>query len=415
MQSYQQIALSNFFIAGINYKKSDASIRGQFAVNNEQYEQLLALAPSYGINELLVLSTCNRTEIYGFAADADELSRLLTTQTAGSAETFRAMAYVKQGLPAIEHLYHVAAGLDSQILGDYEIVGQIKQAARIAKKGGRLGCNMERLVNEVLAASKKIRTTTGLSGGTVSVSFAAVQYIRSFFAEVKNKKILLVGAGKFGGNTCKNIADYLPGCTLTLINRTIEKAASLAAEFQVQYDHIDNLPANIAAADVILVATSANEPVILKEHFTEISGKLVIDLSVPCNVEQAVRDIKGITLVNVDDLSRIKDETLQKRAGEIPKVKRIIAAHINAFIEWHQMREHVPVLRAVKNKLLTIQADNIFDPAICITVSSVTGKSAEERIQKVINGMAVKMKTKNQRGCNYIEAINDFITPASNQ
>lgn len=413
MQPQNQIALSNFFIAGINYKKTDAAVRGQFAVNNEQYEQLVSIAPSFGINEFFVLSTCNRTEIYAFAPEPGDLCRLLTQQTAGSLESFLSMAYVKNGLDAIEHLYNVAAGLDSQILGDYEIVGQIKQAAKLSKKYDCLSSTMERLINEVLQSSKKIRSTTGLSGGTVSVSFAAVQYIRSHYARNTNKKVLLVGTGKFGGNTCKNIADYLPGYEVTLVNRTIEKAISLAASYNFQYDHIDNLSSCIEKADIILVATNAEEPVILKEHFSGVD-KLVIDFSVPCNVEADVRNIPGITLVNVDELSRIKDETLQMRTLEIPKAKEIISEHINAFFEWHQMRQHVPVLKAVKSKLLTIHIDNIFDHSICLSVSSLTGKSAEERIRKVISGMAVKMKTKNQRGCNYIEAINDFITPASN-
>ena len=413
MHQSEPIYLSNLFIAGINYKKTDACLRGQFAINALQYKELISLAPSFGISDFFILSTCNRTEIYAFASDQNALCRLLTAQTIGSLETFVSMAYIKQGKEVIEHLFNVAAGLDSQILGDYEIVGQIKQAAKFSKLHNFLSATMERLINEVLQSSKKIRTNTGLSGGTVSVSFAAVQYIRSHFEKNTNKKVLLVGTGKFGGNTCKNLADYLPGYEVTLVNRTFEKAKSLAQSFNFFYDHFDNLSACIKNANIILVATSAEEPFILKEHFTG-GDKLVIDLSVPCNVEAAVSTVPGITLVNVDQLSRIKDETLQKRMLEIPKAKMIIAEHINAFLDWHQMRQHVPVLRAVKSKLLTIHSQNIFDTSLCASVSSNTNRSAEERIQKVINGMALKMKTKNQGGCNYIEAINDFITSASN-
>jgi glutamyl-tRNA reductase len=409
------IALSNFFVAGINYRKTDASIRGQFSINNQQYEHILSLATSFGVEQLMVLSTCNRTEIYGFASDADALCTLLTTQTSGDRKSFMKMAYVKSGIDAITHLYNVAAGLDSQILGDYEIIGQIKQAAGFSKKADRLGCNMERLVNEILAASKKIRTSTALSGGTVSVSFAAVQYIRSHYNHVNNKKILLIGTGKFGSNTCKNIVDYLPGYELTLINRTHGKAVELAKQFNVDYDHIDNMQSRVNNSDIILVATSADEPVLLKQHIPGGKRKLIIDLSVPCNVEASVKEVPGITLINVDELSRIKDETLQKRAAEIPKARLIIDEHINAYVEWYRMRQHVPVLRAVKSKLLNIQSDSIFDPAICLSISEITDRSSEQRIQKVINGMAIKMKTKNQRGCIYIEAINDFISPASNQ
>src|SRR5881275_3331705 len=170
--------ISNFFVTGINYKKSDASIRGQFAINQEQYKSILELASAQGLNEIFVLSTCNRTEIYGFAYCPYQLAELLCSQTAGDLDTFRKSAYVKNGVEAIEHVYHVGAGLDSQILGDYEIVGQLKTAVKFAREQGFVGAFTERLVNSTLQASKSIKNNTDLSGGTVSVSFAAVQYIR---------------------------------------------------------------------------------------------------------------------------------------------------------------------------------------------------------------------------------------------
>ncbi len=413
MEFQHPTALSNLSIAGINYKKSDASLRGLFAVNPDQYQQLVDRAPAFGISEFFVLSTCNRTEIYGFESNKGDLGRLLTSVTSGSAGMFESLAYVYYGQEAIGHLFSVAAGLDSQILGDYEIIGQIKLAAKFSKGCQTLGSTLERLINEVLQTSKKIRTTTALSGGTVSVSFAAVQYIKAHFPCQSGKKLLLIGTGKFGCNTCKNLADYLPGFEVTLVNRTYNKAKLLADTYDFNCDLFENIGNCIDEADVILVTTGADEPIIIPGHFTGIS-KLVIDLSVPCNVDPAIAGMAGITLVNVDELSRIKDETLQKRAAEIPRVKEIIAEHISAFMDWYQMRQHAPVLKAVKVKLLNLQSDNIFDQSVCISVSAVTGKSAEARIQKVINGMAVKMKTKNQRGCNYIEAINDFITPVSN-
>ncbi len=167
--------INRFFIAGINYKKSDATVRGRFAVNNDQYLNILHLAPSFNINELFIVSTCNRTEIYGFAEHPNDLISLLCTQTLDEAEDFIKAAYIKTGLEAIEHLFNVGAGLDSQILGDYEIVGQIKQAVKLAKEHGFVGAFIERLVNSMLQSSKAIKNKTQLSGGTVSVSFTAVQ------------------------------------------------------------------------------------------------------------------------------------------------------------------------------------------------------------------------------------------------
>src|SRR5215211_4251267 len=190
--------ITHFFIAGINYKKSDASIRGQYAINGEQYASLMQQAAGAGLNELFVLSTCNRTEIYGFAQSSDQLVDLLCAQTAGDAATFKKLSYIKSGSNAIEHLFNVAAGLDSQILGDYEIIGQIKTATKFAKKHGFIGAFMERLINSVLQSSKLVKNNTELSGGTVSVSFAAVQYIRSRVTDIRSKNILLLGVGKIG-------------------------------------------------------------------------------------------------------------------------------------------------------------------------------------------------------------------------
>ena len=149
MDNHYHKNISNFFIAGINYKKSDACTRGQYAISNEQYKALLDEASLAGLNEIFVISTCNRTETYGFAHNSNQLIQLLCSQTVGCAETFKKLAYIKSGEKAVEHLFNVSAGLDSQILGDYEIVGQIKTAAKFSKEHGFIGAFTERLVNAV--------------------------------------------------------------------------------------------------------------------------------------------------------------------------------------------------------------------------------------------------------------------------
>ena len=389
--------ISRFQVAGINYKKTDAAVRGQYAISPEVYGLILANSASYGINELFILSTCNRTEIYAIASDASQLINLLCSYTQGDIETFKSLAYIKNGMPAIEHLFNVSAGLDSQILGDYEIIGQIKQAVKFSKEHLRIGVFTERLVNSILQSSKTIKNQTELSGGTVSVSFSAVQYIRQNVPDLANKSILLSGIGKIGRNTCKNLVDYLPVNNITLINRTDEKAKHLAQELGLKSAPYSHLSEEVKKADIIIVATNAPAPTSLAKDIKGHGKKLLIDLSIPYNVELEANDLPGIVLVNVDELSKLKDKTLHKRKAEVPKAKKIIAEHISDFIEWHEMRKHVPVLKAVKNKLQEIHCN-----------------PDQERIQKVINGMAVKMRQHNQRGCHYIEAINEFMAPGVN-
>ena len=399
--------ISKFWIAGINYKKADAATRGQFAIQNDQYTLLLEQARINGLDEIFVLSTCNRTEIYGFADNASQLVSLLCQQTAGSEEIFLSSAYIKNGHEAIAHLFNVSAGLDSQILGDYEIIGQIKIAIKFAKKHGCINVMLERLINTVLQSSKAIKNQTELSGGTVSVSFAAIQYIREHVKPIGDKKILLLGIGKIGKSTGKNLVHYLKTKNITLVNRTEEKAAELANELGLKHAPISELQKHVSESDIILVATDATEPTILLSHLEEQDSKLILDLSIPYNVEQGVQHLPNVTVINVDELSKMRDETLAKREAEVPKAKAIIAEHISEFIEWHEHRKHVPVLKAVKTKLKEIHKSPLFIPLYNST-------HTEEKIQRVINGMAYKMKEQNQKGCHYIEAINEFIATGTN-
>lgn len=410
MQDYKATDISKFFVAGINYKKTDASRRGLFAINNDLYRNVLRQAGENGIREVFILSTCNRTEIYGVAENADQLIQLICNETSGSIDEFKQLAYIKRGIEAVDHLFHVGAGLDSQILGDYEIVGQLKNAVKLSKENGFIQSFSERLVNAVLQSSKEIKNQTALSGGTVSVSFAAVQYIRENIKDIANKRIALIGTGKIGRNTCKNLADYLEAGHITLLNRTDEKAEALANELGLKFAPYKNLAEEVAAADIVLVATDANEPIVRMEHVENKGQKLLIDLSVPYNVDEAAKSVETITLVNVDDLSKLKDETLAKRQAEVPKAKAIIAEHLSEFIEWYEMRKHVPVLKAVKTKLEEIHTYSLSAQISPDTYSVKSGSNP--KIQQVINGLATKMRKQNQKGCYYIEAINEFITPA---
>lgn len=403
MNSHHFKTPSNFFVAGINYKKSDAAVRGQFAVGSEQYANILEAALLQGINEVFILSTCNRTEIYGFAHSSLQLVNLLCSQTAGNAETFAKAAYIKRGAEAIEHVFNVGAGLDSQILGDYEIVSQLKTAARFAKERGFVGAFTERLLNSVLQASKHVKNNTSLSGGTVSVSFAAVQYILNRVVSPCDKNILLLGVGKIGRNTCKNLVDYLGTKNITLINRSTDKAETLASELGLRHASMDNLTEEVAKADIILVATGAAQPVIVKEHVEGKGEKLIIDLSVPYNVCESVQTLPNAQVISVDALSKIKDDTLKMRLAEVPKAKGIIDEAMQEFGEWCEMRRHVPMLKDLKLKLKELHAHPRY------VQTTTCPKKLDTHIQRVLNDTAGKIKAQNQKGCQYLAALNEFI------
>lgn len=401
--------IDEFYIAGINYKKTDVSLRGQFAINQQQHEAILQKAAKFSIQEVFVLSTCNRTEIYGVASSAYDLIQLLNSETVGDAAAISQMFYIKQGWQAVQHIFNVGAGLDSQIIGDYEIIGQIKKAAQFAKQCGTVGAFLERLVNSVIQSSKEIKSNTALSGGTISVSFAAVQYLKQHVADIFNRQIVLLGTGKIGRNTCKNLVDYLSNKNITLINRTDESAKILADEFGLKHELFSNMSTAVQKADVVIVATQADAPVVTLKHIKNFGNKVLIDLSVPVNIEPSVKDLPGITLLNVDDLSVINDAALQKRLAEIPKANNIIYDYINEFNEWLGMRANVPALKAVRQKLQDMYTCRLFHSVYPEKTTDVQQPNTDV-IQKTLNKMAVKMREQQRlAGCCYIEAINDFI------
>ncbi|MEO6837989.1 MAG: glutamyl-tRNA reductase [Ginsengibacter sp.] len=399
--------IEEFFVVGVSYKNTDAATRGQFSISFKQYESILELAPSYGVEEMFVLSTCNRTEIYGFAKNATSFLELLHSQSSGDFELLSKMVYVKNGMDSISHLYEVACGLDSQILGDYEIISQLKQAINFSRDHKFMGSFLERLVSSVFQSSKKIKTFTALSNGSVSVSFSAAKYIKEKTNFTSQNKILVLGAGKIGRNTCKNLLGYFGPENITVINRSIEKAINLANELHISYATIELLSSQIDISDIIIVATNSIEPVILKSHLANNGSKIIIDLSLPCNVEAGVNDLPNIKVMHVDQISKLKDENLKKRAAEIPKAKNIIDSQIQEFIQWHEMRQQVPVLKSIKIKLNEIHQFTFFN--IGIRENMFQTASIESRIQDVINSMATKMLGSNSKGCHYIEAINKFI------
>jgi len=222
---------TSFYAIGLSYKKADADIRGKFSLDENAKQLLLHQAKQDGIEALLVTSTCNRTELYGFAEHPYQLIKLLCANTTGTVEEFEKVAYVFKNKEAISFLFQVGTGLDSQILGDFEIISQLKNSFIRSKALEMTNPFLERLINSVIQASKRIKTETEISSGATSVSFASVQYIMKNVENVSEKNILLFGTGKIGRNTCENLIKHTKNNQITLINRTKDKAEKIAGKF----------------------------------------------------------------------------------------------------------------------------------------------------------------------------------------
>jgi len=355
MENHNLSKHQTFYAIGLSYKKADAEIRGKFSLSDDAKTALLNQAKVEGIDSLIVTSTCNRTEIYGFAQHPFQLIKLLCENSQGTVEEFQKVAHVYKNQEAISHLFKVGTGLDSQILGDFEIISQIKSSFVQAKSFGLANTFMERLVNAVIQASKKIKTDTEISSGATSVSFASVQYIMKNVADIGNKNILLFGTGKIGRNTCENLVKHTKNEQITLINRTKDKAEKLAGKLNLVVKDYADLHLELQNADVLVVATGAQNPTVDAAVLNLKKPLLILDLSIPKNVHDNVKEIPGVTLIHLDHLSQITDETLENRQKHIPAAELIIDEIRDEFISWTRDRKFAPTINALKAKLNSIK------------------------------------------------------------
>ncbi|MEO6348433.1 MAG: glutamyl-tRNA reductase [Aquaticitalea sp.] len=346
---------TTFYAIGLSYKKADADVRGHFSLDANSKQNLLNQAKIEAIESLIVTSTCNRTEIYGFAEHPYQLIKLLCDNTKGTVEEFQNVAYIYKNKDAISHLFRVGSGLDSQILGDFEIISQLKTSARASKKLGLLNAFTERLVNSVIQASKRIKNETDLSSGATSVSFASVQYILKSVEAVSNKNILLFGTGKIGRNTCENLVKHTKNDHITLINRTKTKAEQIAGKFNLLVKDYANLQEEIHASDILIVATGAQNPTVDKHCIQSNKPLLILDLSIPRNVNQNVSELSNVTLIHLDDLSQMTDDTLERRKSFIPLAEGILEEVKLDFNSWLGTRKFAPTINALKLKLLDLK------------------------------------------------------------
>ena len=350
----------NLYNIGVSYRKADAHTRGRYSLSKQNQIELLKEAKNIGLDGVFVLSTCNRTEITGFSEHPFQLIQLLCKYSGGNVEEFAQISYVFKSNEAVNQLFRIGTGLESQILGDYEIVGQLKLAFKLAKKYQTINAQLERLLNLVLQASKKVKNSTQLSSGTTSVSYAAVQYIIHNVPNYDQKNILVFGLGKMGKHTCKNLAQYTKNKSVCLINRTEEKAISFVKEHSmIRNSSINNLSSEIANTDILIVSTGSDTPTITKKHISPEKEILILDLSMPENVDPTVNHLKNVSLVNVDELSKITLETLSTRQKEVPKAEEIIELYKEEFNDWLNNRKLVPAINALKESLEIIKKDEI--------------------------------------------------------
>lgn len=356
MKQYNISKHNSFYCVGLSYQKAEAHIRGKFSLPDTAQASILETIKVESIGDgALIISTCNRTEIYGFAQRPCQFIKLLCDYSNGTTEEFEKVAYIHENKNAISHLFKVGTGLDSQILGDFEIISQLKKGFKASQEVGLINGFMERLVNAVITASKRIKNETQISSGATSVAFASVQYILKNVENISEKNILLFGTGKIGRNTCENLVKHTKNNHITLINRTKDKAEKIAGKFNLTVKDYENLTSEIQKTDVLIVATGAQRPTVSKDDIHTDKDLLVLDLSIPENVSRNVTELENVSLVHLDALSQITDETLENRKLHIPKAEVIIDEVKTEFIAWLETRKFAPTIKALKQKLTAMK------------------------------------------------------------
>ena len=322
--------VGKFFVVGLSYKKTDLTHRSRFAFNHEECVE------TYRSNNGLffILSTCNRTELYGFGNNEEALKSILCKK----GDCTQELIYEKSDEEAITHFFKVAAGLDSQIPGDYEIIAQIKNSFLLAKQHSKVNGFMEKIFNYALQASKEIKNTTSFSDGTISIAFI----VASQLAKMDLQKVTILGAGDTGELMIRYLQKLTPKTQISLVNRDPEKLAHVASLFEVIPFPITLINEAIYDSEALVVATNANTPLVEAGHVEGTQLKVIYDLSVPRNVDPAVYNT--INVLDVDTVSKHVSATIESRLQEVPQVEAIIVKHIKEFRSWSQRREQYSIL-----------------------------------------------------------------------
>ena len=381
---------SNFAVLSISFEKADAETRGKFAFFDENIKNFVNEIHDENLGDAFVVSTCNRTEIYTTTPNYLLIAELYCKTIGVSLTEFMKYVNILKHEEALNHLFRVAAGLESQIIGDFEIIGQIKNAYHRFKKEKRNSNPfLERAINSAIQISKRIKNETGISNGAASVSYAAVHYILKHQTQISDKNILLLGVGEIGQNTVENLVKHVYKPKVKIANRSSDKAEKIAEKYKIPHIEFADFNNELKKTDILIVATGAQHPIINKTHFPNGKETLVIDLSIPNNVEKNITENQNVSLVDVDELSLHISETMIQRQKEIPKAEEIIKEMTKDFLEWEKKRKLAPNIHHFKAVLKNMERNemhNIHKKHKYVDVNDM--QLSERMIQKITNRFA---------------------------
>jgi len=383
-------------VVGLNHRTAPVEVRESLAFARARLPEALSLAcRESDIEEAVILSTCNRVEVYLCSRgveDEDYIKHFLASFHGLKAESFEDHLYKSEHQEAVSHLFRVASGLDSMVLGETQVTAQVKEAYRIACQEHTAGRMLHRLFQQSLAVAKKVRTSTEIGSGRASVGSVAVQLAQSIFETLDNRTVLLVGAGKMGEIVLRSLR--AAGAKTTFVaNRTFAHAETLAREYGGSAVHFDKLAENMARADIVISSTDAPHYVVryedVKKALRARSGRSIflIDIAVPRDIDPAITEIEGIYLYNMDDLQSVVDETTARRRQELNRCLTIVGEEASKFMHWAYRLQVGPTVAELRDNLHDLKRHEL-----CALLQRLPGVTDADR--QAIEQMADRLVNK---------------------
>ena len=401
----------------ISHKKASLQLRGQIALNEEESKSLmLKIRESFEVSEVLVLSTCNRTEVYYVSENnlGEEIIRLIASQKVlSSNEILPYFEIIDENNEAVRYLFEVSMGLHSQVIGDLQIPNQVKHAYQWAADVQMAGPFLHRLLHTIFFTNKKIVQETSFRDGAASTSYATIEVMETFLPLLSNPKVLVVGLGEIGEDVCRTLADkgYK---NITITNRTIEKAQKLANELGFEVADYQFVNQNILEADIVISSVRCESPIITKETLKNktLAVKYLIDLSVPNSIATDIEEVTGVVAYDLDTIQRRANEALKRRMEAIPQVLSIISDAIGEFDNWSQEMIVSPTIQKLKGALEQIRKEEMARFVKDLSAEEVEkmDKITSSMMQKIIKLPVIQLKAACKRGEaeTLIDVLNDL-------
>ncbi len=352
-------------LVGLSHKTAPVEVREKVALAPSEYPRALALLSHDGaLGECAVLSTCNRTELYALSRSYHDGVRALETSlqvhARGAGVEVESHLYRLHDVEAVRHLFRVAASLDSLVVGEPQILGQVKEAYRIATESAAVGAVLGRVFQQALAAGKRVRAETGIGTLPVSVSSVAIELSEKIFGSLAERSVLVVGAGDTARQTL-HLLKSAGVARITIANRTLDSARDLSETFSARAVSLDELPSVLPEADIVIASATSPQPLLHRAHFEAAlksrRGRpmFVVDIAVPRNVDSEAAHVYNLYLYDIDDLQRVVSSNAGRRAREAKKAEGVVGEEVERFAEWWQGLEAVPTLVALRRRFESLR------------------------------------------------------------